>query len=70
MGILVAKDGERLEELYHQNHNTKLVTYTEFLKVNIGLLSKDLLDAGDVVTIVKKVQVSGITNITKRVTLW
>jgi len=70
MAILVANDGDRLEEIYHQNHDTTLVTYMEFLKVNTPLLNKDLLDGGDVVTLVEKVKVPGVITITKRETLW
>ena len=68
--IVLANNGDRLEELYHQNHDTTLVTYTEFLKVNTHLLSKDLLDNGDVVTLIEKVQKLGTITITKRETLW
>jgi len=70
MASLIASDGDRLEEIYHRNHDTTLVTYTEFLKVNTPLLNKDLLDSGDVVTLVEKVKVPGIITITKRETLW
>lgn len=70
MAILIAKDMDRLEEIYYQNHDTTLVTYIEFLKVNTYLLAKDLLNAGDSVNIVEKVQVSGTITITKRETLW
>ncbi len=70
MAVLIAKDLERLEVLYHENHDISLVTYMEFLKENTHLLSKDLLDAGDVVYTIERVKEQGVVTVTQRDTLW
>ena len=70
MAVLIAKGLERLEVLYHENHDINLVTYTEFLKENTHLLSKDLLDAGDAVTTIERVSERETVTVTQRETLW
>ena len=70
MAVLIAKDQERLEVLYHENHDTTLVTYPEFLKENTHLLSKDLLESGDEVTVIERVREQGAVTVTQRATLW
>jgi len=71
MAILVANDGDRLEEIYHRNHDTKRVAYIAFLKANVHLLNKDLLDAGDKVVLVEYETIDPrVIQVKQRETLW
>ncbi len=45
----VAKDMDRLESVYYALHGTDDERYFEFCLLNIHLVSKDRLEAGDVV---------------------
>jgi len=69
MAVLVAVDGDRLEVIYHENHDIQRVSYLEFLGANRGLLHKDLLDAGDRVNLIESSIQDKIIK-RERVTLW
>lgn len=64
----VAKDMERLESVYYTLHGTNDGRYREFCLLNVHLVHKDRLEAGD---IVKRLESKTTTiNTTARLKLW
>jgi len=51
MAVVIAKDSERLEQIYYREHGLDDGRYYEFCELNMHLCAKDHLDAGDVVTL-------------------
>jgi len=67
--IYIAKDLERLEEIYYRHHGVNDGRYLEFCEKNVELLKKDLLDAGDEVQLLDPKQTEEVQT-TQRVSLW
>ena len=65
----IAKDLERLEEIYYRHHGVNDGRYLEFCEKNVLLLKKDLLDAGDKVQLLESNPVKEAQT-TQRVALW
>jgi len=65
----VAKDLERLEEIFYRFHGVTDERYREFCEKNVPLLKKDLLDAGDVVTLLDSLPKNNVSS-TQRAALW
>ncbi len=64
-----AKDLERLEEIYYRFHGVYDGRYLEFCEKNVTLISKDLLNAGDVVNLLDAKPLEEV-QATQRVALW
>ncbi len=67
--IHVAKDLERLEEIFYRYHGVNDGRYLEFCEKNIHVIHKDLLDAGDQIHLLEKEQSGNVVKDT-RVALW
>ena len=73
--VVLAKEFDRLEVLYFENHDTSKVSYVDFLMENSHLLGKDLLENGDEVILIdeeESQEVQNNTNVTvvQRQRLW
>ena len=65
----VAKDLERLEEVYYRHHGVNDGRYLAFCEKNVELLHKDMLEAGDKVQLLEPKPKEEVTTDT-RVALW
>lgn len=65
----IAKDLERLEEIYYRHHGVNEGRYLEFCEKNVELIKKDLLDAGDEVQLLEPNPAKEVQT-TERIALW
>ena len=68
--VILAKEFDRLEVLYFENHDTSKVSYVDFLMENSHLLGKDLLENGEEVTLVEVKEEKRSVTVVERLKLW